>query len=125
MKVTVLYVGSSLLAPLKNAEREINADYQLDLHVAAHNFGAALDQIEWATVDRDLSDSDVVFVIHVMDGENAARLLIALEQYRERHHAVVVINCMPELMRRTRMGKLDVARIFGGGEGEKGRSGRF
>ena len=121
MKISVLYVGSSLLAPLKNAEREINADYQLDLRIAAHNFGAALDQIEWSVVDRDLSDSDVVFVIHVMDGENAARLLSALEQYRERHHAVVVINCMPELMRRTRMGKLDVAEIFGGGEGQKVR----
>lgn len=121
MKVTVLYVGSSLLAPLKTAEREINSDYHLDLHIAAHNFGAALDQKEWATVDTDLSDSDVVFVIHVMDGENAARLLIALEQYRERHHAVVVINCMPELMRRTRMGKLDVAGIFGRGETEQGR----
>ncbi|HEU4480205.1 MAG TPA: cobaltochelatase subunit CobN [Pyrinomonadaceae bacterium] len=120
MQVTVLYVGSSLLAPLKNAERDINADYQLDLQIAAHNFGSALDQLEWATVDRDLSDSDVVFVIHVMDGENAARLLIALEQYRERHHAVVVINCMPDLMRRTRMGKLDVAEIFGGGEGQEG-----
>jgi magnesium chelatase subunit H len=113
-----------LLAPLKNAEREINADYKLDLHIAAHNFGAALDQKEWTTVERDLSDSEVVFVIHVMDGENAARLLIALDQYRERHHAVVVINCMPELMRRTRMGKLDVAEIFGTGEAEQGKRGQ-
>ena len=47
MKATVLYVGSSLLAPLKNAEREINHDYELDLDVAAYNFGAPLDQKEW------------------------------------------------------------------------------
>jgi len=108
MHVTVLYVGSSLLAPLKNAEREINGGYQLELRVAAYNFGAPLDQSEWSEVDRDLAEADVVFVIHVMDGENAARLVPALERYRKRHHAVIVINCMPELMRRNRMGSLDV-----------------
>lgn len=123
MKTTVLYVGSSLLAPLKNAEREINRDYRLDLHVAAHNFGAPLNDSEWAQVDQDLSGSDVVFIIHVMDGENAARLLPALERYHDRHHAVVVINCMPELMRRTRMGRLDVADMFGPGDGETRRHG--
>lgn len=123
MKVTVLYVGSSLLAPLKNAEREINRDYELDLQVAAYNFGAPLDQEQWATADRDLSETDVVFIIHVMDGENATRLLTALEQHKKRHFAVIVINCMPDLMRRTRMGKLDVARVFGSGETETGRSG--
>ncbi|HET6670305.1 MAG TPA: cobaltochelatase subunit CobN, partial [Pyrinomonadaceae bacterium] len=123
MKATVLYVGSSLLAPLKNAEREINHDYQLDLHVAAYNFGAALDQNEWATVERDLSQTDLVFIIHVMDGENATRLLASLDEHRKRHHAVIVINCMPELMRRTRMGKLDVAKVFAGKETETRRSG--
>ena len=51
----------------------------------------------------------------------AARLLIALDQYQHRHHAVVVINCMPDLMRHTRMGKLDVAEIFGRGEAEQER----
>src|SRR5687768_4765565 len=49
-----------------------------------------------------------------MDGENSARLLPALEKFQSRHHAVVVINCMPELMRRTRMGKLDFGRMLGG-----------
>lgn len=113
MKVTVLYVGSSLLAPLKNAEREINHDYKLDLQVAAHNFGAPLDDDEWERVDRDVGESQVVFVIHVMDGENASRLLTALHKHQKHHSAVIVMNCMPELMRRTRMGKLDVARLFG------------
>ncbi len=113
MKVTVLYVGSSLLAPLKNAEREVNHDYKLDLQVAAHNFGAPLDDHEWERVDRDLGESQVVFVIHVMDGENASRLLAALHKHRKTHQAVIVMNCMPELMRRTRMGKLDVAQLFG------------
>jgi magnesium chelatase subunit H len=130
MKVTVLYVGSSLLAPLKNAEREINRDYNLDLRIAAYNFGAPLDDIEWSHVERDVSESDVLFVIHVMDGENAARLLSALERHHKRHHAVIVINCMPELMRRTRMGRLDVAGLFGqtgtenGGGSRKHRAGR-
>jgi len=53
-------------------------------------------------------------VIHVMDGENAARLMPLLDAARTRHRAVVVINCMPELMRRTRMGKLNLARVLAG-----------
>ncbi|HKQ52599.1 MAG TPA: cobaltochelatase subunit CobN [Pyrinomonadaceae bacterium] len=114
MNITVLYVGSSLLAPLRQAEREINRVYGLGLRVAAYNFGASLADGEWEEVERDLSGADVVFVIHVMDGENATRLLVALERYRERHRAVVVINCMPDLMRRTRLGKLDFGRMFRG-----------
>jgi magnesium chelatase subunit H len=117
MNVTTLYVGSSLLAPLRQAEREINREYALDLRVAAYNFGASLTEGEWREVEADLSVADVVFVIHVMDGENAARLLPALEKHQARHHAVVVINCMPDLMRRTRMGKLDFGRMFGGAKG--------
>src|SRR5918911_5037443 len=112
LNVTVFYVGSSLLAPLKQAEREINRVHALDLRVAAYNFGASLTEDEWREVEGDLSAADVVFVIHVMDGENASRLLDALERYRARHHAVVVINCMPDLMRRTRMGRLDFGEMF-------------
>ncbi|HEY6189767.1 MAG TPA: cobaltochelatase subunit CobN [Pyrinomonadaceae bacterium] len=112
MNVTVLYVGSSLLAPLRQAEQEINRVHRLDLRVAAYNFGMALTDSEWREVERDLSGADVVFVIHVMDGENATRLLAALERYRARHSAVVVINCMPDLMRRTRMGQLDFGQLF-------------
>ncbi|MDQ3743865.1 MAG: cobaltochelatase subunit CobN [Acidobacteriota bacterium] len=106
MKTTVLYVGSSLLAPLRRAEDEINRRHGAGLRVAAHNFGAPLSEGEWAEVERDLAGSEVVFVIHVTDGENAARLLPLLRSFEARHRAVVVINCMPELMRRTRMGKL-------------------
>ncbi|MEP6741073.1 MAG: cobaltochelatase subunit CobN, partial [bacterium] len=112
MKVTVFYVGSSLLAPLKDAERKINHAYKLDLCIAAHNFGAPLDNDAWLEVDNDLAQAEIVFVIHVMDGENAQRLLAALESHKKRHAAVIVINCMPQLMRRTRMGKLDAARFL-------------
>jgi len=115
MNITVLYVGSSLLSPLKDAEREINRVHHLDLRVAAYNFGATLSDAEWSVVDQDLRDADIVFVIHVMDGENASRLLDAIESYKRRHRAVIVINCMPELMRRTRMGKLNVSTLAGKG----------
>ena len=111
MNITVLYVGSSLLAPLKNAEREINRLHKLDLHVAAYNFGSPLSDHEWQEVEADLSDANIVFVIHVMDGENASRLVAALDKFR--HDAVIVINCMPELMRRTRMGRLDIGAFKG------------
>jgi magnesium chelatase subunit H len=126
MKVTVTYIGSSLLAPLKNAEREINRDYNLGLQLTAHNFGSPLEVREWSLVEHELRDADIVFVIHVMDGENAARLLAALDKYKARHRAVIVINCMPELMRRTRMGKLNVSQLLRGkdggakGNGERG-----
>jgi magnesium chelatase subunit H len=117
----VLYVGSSLLAPLRNAERELNREYKLDLRVTACNFGAPLSDNEWQEVDNDLSEADVVFVIHVMDGENAARLIPALENHKERHAAVIVINCMPDLMRRTRMGRLDLSKLIAAkSKGEKG-----
>jgi len=125
LKVTVCYIGSSLLAPLKNAEQELNRDYKLGLHVAAWNFGSPLTDSEWVAVRNDLEDADVVFVIHVMDGENAARLIPALEEYKTRHAAVIVINCMPDLMRRTRMGRLDVSQLLGRKEqGEKGKGER-
>ena len=119
MNITVLYVGSSLLSPLKDAEREINRAYQLDLRVAAYNFGSPLPERDWQEVDRDLSKANVVFVIHVIDGENAARLIPALELYKDRHNAVIVINCMPELMRRTRMGRLDIGALTGAARAEE------
>jgi magnesium chelatase subunit H len=112
VNVTVLYVGSSLLAPLRNAEREIEREYRLGLRIATHNFGAPLTAADWEHISGDLQEADVVFVIHVLDGENAARLLRELEE-PGRRRAVVVINCMPDLMRRTQMGRLDFRRLAG------------
>lgn len=131
MNITVLYVGSSLLAPLKNAEREINRAYDLDLRVAAYNFGSPLSDNDWIEVERDLSEANVVFVIHVMDGENASRLVKSLENKKQA--AVIVINCMPELMRHTRMGRLDVTRLKSvsgwfrkqGGKDKKANHGKY
>ena len=101
------------MAPLRNAEREINRQHSLDLSIAAWNFGAPFPDEEWRAIENDLREADVVFVVHVMDGENAARLLPLLDRFGKHHRAVVVINCMPELMKRTRMGKLDFARLPG------------
>jgi magnesium chelatase subunit H len=113
MRIVVLYVGSSLLAPLRNAERELNAEYGIGLTLDAYNFGAPFTNDDWEKIETSLRESDVVFVIHVMDGENAARLMPLLDRFRKQHRAVVVINCMPELMKRTRMGKLDFGRLPG------------
>ena len=122
MNITVLYVGSSLLAPLKAAEREINRVHKLGLRVAAHNFGSPLSDGEWREVEQDLQEANVVFVIHVMDGENAMRLVAALDKFKHHHDAVVVINCMPELMRLTRMRRLDIAAL---GKNQNGKGGKL
>jgi magnesium chelatase subunit H len=120
MKITVLYIGSSLLGPLKHAEGEIGRRHAVDLRVAAYNLGAPLVESEWTTVERDLCESEVVFVIHVTDGENATRLTQLLRRHGAARRAVIVINCMPDLMRQTRMGKLS----FGGGaEADAGSEG--
>src|ERR1041384_1243277 len=112
MKVSVLYVGSSLLAPLRNAEAQINLRHGLELKIATYNFGSNFIDDEWLKIENDLDESEVIFVIHVMDGENATRLLPQLDRLRKQR-TVIVINCMPALMKRTRMGKLDLAKISG------------
>ena len=119
MKTSVLYVGSSLLAPLRKAERDINRD-GIDLRLAIHNFGGVFTNEQWRNIESDLSESQVIFVIHIMDGENASRLLPILDRNRSQA-CVIVINCMPELMRRTRIGKLDFARLPGGRQTGKGK----
>lgn len=113
MRIAVLYIGSSLLAPLKYAERDINREHGLELRVATHNLGWQMIDDEWSVIESDLRQSEVVFVIHVMDGENASRLLSLLDARDTRGGVVIVINCMPELMKRTRMGKLDFGRLAG------------
>lgn len=115
-RIAVFYVGSSLLAPLRQAEGDAARLHGVELRVAAHNLGAPLEEGEWAEVERELCAAEIVFVIHVTDGENAARLAPLLAKHEARHRAVVVINCMPALMRRTRMGRL----TFGGGRGGGG-----
>lgn len=106
LKITALYVGSSLLAPLKQAERDIERAHNLGLKIAAYNFGAPLDEAQWREIERELAESQIIFVMHVTDGENAARLIPLLGKHRSAQRAVVVINCMPDLMRQTRMGRL-------------------
>jgi magnesium chelatase subunit H len=112
MKITVFYVGSSLLAPLRRAEREINEQYRLGLRIACHNCTLPLADSKWPQAERDLAEADLVFVIHVTDNENAARISAALERYRSHPHAVIVINCLRDLMQRTRLGRFEPFSAF-------------
>jgi magnesium chelatase subunit H len=105
MKISILYVGASLLAPLKKAEAEIARLYKLDLHVATHNCGATLAQAEWSAAQRDITESEIIFIIHITDDENANLITSALKANSKQ--TVIAFNCMPDLMRLTRMGKLD------------------
>ena len=111
MKIAVLYVGSSLLAPLKRAESEIDQKYSLDLRIAAHNCGAPFPADEWRAVEEEIAESQLVFTIHVTDDENAARISAAVKKASGANFAVIAFNCMPELMRLTRMGKLDFSKF--------------
>jgi magnesium chelatase subunit H len=112
MLITVLYVGSSLLAPLKQAEREINQQYQLDLRLATYNCGLPLNDEQWPAVRTDLAASELVFVIHVTNGENSTRIIELLDEFREQHQAVIAFNCLAELMRKSRLGKLDFGKMM-------------
>jgi magnesium chelatase subunit H len=112
VKITVLYVGTSLLAPLRRAESEINKTYALRLTVATHNCGAPLTADEWRHAAIDIAQSEIVFIIHVTDSENAARIIEAVDSLRDRLKATIAFNCMPDLMKRTRMGRLDFAQMM-------------
>src|SRR5215471_7515248 len=112
MKITVFYVGTSLLSALKRAEQEINARHNLALNVSTYNCGAPLSESEWRAVDSDLSSSDIVFIIHVTDSENSARIDKALDLHKSRPHAIIAFNCMPDLMRRTRLATLNFAALM-------------
>jgi magnesium chelatase subunit H len=113
VKITVLYVGTSLLAPLRRAESEINKTYALGLTVAAHNCGAPLNADEWKEAASDIAESQILFIIHVTDGENAGRIMEAVDALRDRLKATTIaFNCMPDLMRLTRMGRLDFAQMM-------------
>ena len=101
-----------MLAALKRAEQEINTTHNLELSVATYNCGAPLSEAHWREVNGDLSGSDIVFIIHVTDSENAARINNALELHSRNHNAVIAFNCMPDLMRRTRLGKLDFSGLM-------------
>jgi magnesium chelatase subunit H len=112
VNVTVFYVGSSLLGVLRRAERGINTKHNFGLRIQTHNCTLPLSDDQWQQARADLSAADVVFVIHVTDAENAVRIGAALQEFRVRHHGVIVINCVADLMRRTRLGQLDFASIF-------------
>lgn len=112
MKITVFYVGTSLLAPLRRAESEINARHKLNLQVATYHCGAPLTTQEWRAAERDIAASEIVFVIHITEGENAARIAGALKDVHEHKRAIIAFHCMPDLMRCTRMGKLEFAALM-------------
>ena len=112
MKTVIFYVGTSLLAPLRRAESDINKKYALDLRIATHNCGGPLSEQEWHAAERDFIEAELVFIIHVTDSENANRIKALLERYGARRKAVIAFNCLPELMRATRMGKLDFSKLM-------------
>jgi len=132
VRVTVLYVGTSLPGPLKEAERTIRTKNKINLDIALHNCGDSIPDNVWPVVERDLAASDIVFIIHVTNSENASRIISAIRPVpadagtgrtpageafksnveRGAQQTVIGINCMPDVMRLTRMGKLDFGALM-------------
>ncbi|MEW5976149.1 MAG: cobaltochelatase subunit CobN [Acidobacteriota bacterium] len=110
-RVAVFYVGSSLLSPLKAAERDLRTEH-LSLKVDAYNCGLPLDQQEWEAAKASLSRSDAVLVVHLTDDENARYLEDSLAKVCSQNTPIIVLNCLPRLMRLTRLGRLDLNRIL-------------
>ncbi len=119
MKISAFYVGSSLLSPLKQAEQTIVADYGIKVLIKTYNLGGALNEAEWAAAEADLIESSIVFVFHVVDGENSSRLLNLLAPIEGIDRTVIVVNCMPDLMRCTQMGRLQFSKFFGKSKGKR------
>src|SRR5262249_46356327 len=103
--------------------------------------GDSITDAAWVTAERDILTSDIVFIIHVTNAENGTRIISALQNRlpgsaapteaggslksdlpRAGSQTVIAINCMPELMRLTRIGKLDFSALMkskaGRGESE-------
>ena len=62
--------------------------------------------------ENDLSTADIVLIMHLTDSENTQRLMEGLDRFKNRHHAVVVFNCLADLMRKTRIGRLDFNKLI-------------
>jgi len=125
INIPVFFVGSSLPGSLRQAERDINHRHHLGLRIACHNCTLPLAETDWAHAERDLAAADIVFVIHVTDHENSVRIGAALDRFRSRHRAVIVINCLRDLMMRTRLGERELFSIFRAEGRELGLAHRF
>jgi len=132
LKITVFYVGTSLPGPLKEAERAIRKN-KVDIDIALHNCGDSMQESGWAAAEQDIAASEIVFIIHVTNSDNASLIISALQRHSSdseiqpvepggsltsnmngaaSHPTVIAINCMPDLMRMTCMGKLDFGALM-------------
>ena len=105
-RIVVLYVGTSLISPLRKAESDMNRRSKIKVRVSAHNCGGPLTNEQASNIEQQLISADIVFLIHVTDPENASIIMRVLDRPDTRPEAVIVFNCMPDLMRRMRLGKL-------------------
>jgi magnesium chelatase subunit H len=112
MKIAVVYVGSSLPAALRRAEREIEREYRLGLKVALHNCTLPLSESEFLKLEHDLAEAAVTFIIHVTDSDNSIRICAALDRLAEKKRPVIAINCLRDLMVRTRLKNVEFAGLF-------------
>jgi magnesium chelatase subunit H len=111
MKIAVLYVGSSLPAALRRAEREINKEHRLGVSIALHNCTLPLGDSDFLKLERDLADAMVTFIIHVTDSDNALRICKVLDRLKGAGRAVIVVNCLRDLMLRTRLRSVDFSSL--------------
>jgi len=109
LKITFLLVERSFLGSLRQAADEVRRDCEPGLELAVHVLPDVRTDDAWRAVEADAASSLAVFAVHITDEATADRVLSVSEPAG----AFIPFNCIASLMRRARLGKLDLARQRG------------
>ncbi len=113
LKITLLLVERSFLGSLKQACAEIERVHHLGLELAVHLLPDVRTTEDWQRVAADVSSSVALLAIHVTEEASARRIAELLDEQGPQLRAFVPLNCVASLMRRARLGGLDLARQSG------------
>ena len=109
LKITFLLVERSFLASLRQAAEEVRREHAPSLELAVHVLPDLKTDDAWSGVGADVGSSLAVFAVHVTEEAAARRIESLLDGACSRPKAFVPLNCVASLMRRARLGKLDLA----------------
>ncbi len=109
LKITFLLVERTYLQSLEQAVQRIRQDQKVRLEVPIHVLSDVRTEDDWRRVEKDVAGSLAIFAIHVTEQAVADRVASIIEQVGAEAKAFVPINCVASLMRRTRLGRLNLA----------------